>query len=140
MSVAVNNGQSSKKAKRGLPVLIIEDEPSVMAFLKSALERNGYDTVCASSARDGLELLSAQQFQGIISDMRTPGGLTGADVHKWLMIHRPELAQKILFITGDTVNQETLTLLKKTGAPCIEKPFRVSQLLAALTHLLGSNS
>ena len=140
MSVAVNNGQSSKKAKRGLPVLIIEDEPSVMAFLKSALERNGYDTVCASSARDGLELLSAQQFQGIISDMRTPGGLTGADVHKWLTIHRPELAQKILFITGDTVNQETLTLLKKTGVPCIEKPFRVSQLLAALTHLLGSNS
>jgi len=140
MSVAVNNGKSSKKAKRGLPVLIIEDEPSVMAFLKSALERNGYDTVCASSARDGLELLSAQQFQGIISDMRTPGGLTGADVHKWLTIHRPELAQKILFITGDTVNQETLTLLKKTGAPCIEKPFRVSQLLAALTHLLGSNS
>ena len=140
MSVAVNNGKSSKKVKRGLPVLIIEDEPSVMAFLKSALERNGYDTVCASSARDGLELLSAQQFQGIISDMRTPGGLTGADVHKWLTIHRPELAQKILFITGDTVNQETLTLLKKTGAPCIEKPFRVSQLLAALTHLLGSNS
>jgi DNA-binding response OmpR family regulator len=139
MSVKVEN-RSSKKAGRGLPVLIIEDEPSVMAFLKSALERNGYNTICASSARDGLEVLSAQQVRGIISDMRTPGGVTGADVHSWLMIHRPELTQKILFITGDTVNQETLTLLKKTGAPCIEKPFRVSQLMATLTHLLGSNS
>jgi DNA-binding response OmpR family regulator len=131
---------SSKTIKGALPLLIIEDEPSVMAFLKSALERNGYATVCANSAKAGLELLSAQQFGGIISDMRTPGGVTGADVHKWLTIHRPDLAQKLLFITGDTVNQETLTLLKKTGAPCIEKPFRVSQLLATLTHLLGSNS
>src|SRR2546429_7868391 len=135
MSVMVENA-SSTKTKNGLPVLIIEDEPSVMAFLKSALERNGYTTVCASSARAGLELLSARQFRGIISDMRTPGGVTGADVHKWLTLHRPELAQRILFITGDTVNQETISLLKKTGAPCIEKPFRVSQLLAMLTNLL----
>jgi len=140
MSVVTGNGKSSKKMPRGLPVLVIEDEPSVMAFLRSALERNGYDTVCANSAKAGLELLSAQQFRGIISDMRTPGGVTGADVHKWLTIHRPELAQRLLFITGDTVNQETLALLKKTGAPCIEKPFRVSQLLATLKHLLGSNS
>ena len=131
---------SSKKSKNGLPILIIEDEPSVMAFLKSALERNGYHTICAKSARDGLEVLSEQQVRGIVSDMRTPGGVTGADVHGWLTVHRPELAHKILFITGDTVNQETLSLLKKTGAPCIEKPFRVSQLMATLTHLLGSKS
>jgi len=132
--------ESSKKSRNGLPILLIEDEPSVMAFLKSALERNGYNTICASSARDGLEVLSGQQVRGIISDMRTPGGATGADVHRCLTIHRPELAKKILFITGDTVNQETLTLLKNTGAPCIEKPFRVSQLMATLIHLLGSNS
>ena len=139
MSVILEKG-SSKKSRNGLPILIIEDEPSVMAFLRSALERNGYNTICASSARDGLEVLSGQQVRGIISDMRTPGGVTGADVHRWLTIHRPELAKKILFITGDTVNQETFTLLKNTGAPCIEKPFRVSQLMATLIHLLGSNS
>jgi len=139
MSVMVENA-SSTKTKKGLPILIIEDEPSVMAFLKSALERNGYNTICAKSARDGLEILSEQQVRGIVSDMRTPGGVTGADVHGWLTVHRPELARRILFITGDTVNQETLNLLKKTGAPCIEKPFRVSQLMATLIHVLGNNS
>src|SRR5690349_24333798 len=102
----VAENASPMTMKAALPLLIIEDEPSVMAFLKSALERKGYETVCANSAKAGLELLSAQQFRGIISDMRTPGGVTGADVHKWLTIHRPQLAQKLLFITGDTVNQE----------------------------------
>src|SRR5689334_20175241 len=116
--MSVTRGKiSSTKTKNGLPILIIEDEPSVMAFLKSALERNGYRTICAKSARAGLEVLSEQQVHGIISDMRTPGGVTGTDVHGWLTVHRPELARRILFITGDTVNQETLNLLKKTGAP-----------------------
>ena len=142
MSVVVDNGSSPQSRKRpgGLPVLIIEDEPAVMAFLKSALERNGYNTVCAASAREGIQLLSAHEFRGIVSDMRTPGGVSGADVHKWLTAHRPELAQRILFITGDTVNPDTLALLRNTGAPCIEKPFRVSQLIATLTDLLGTGS
>jgi DNA-binding response OmpR family regulator len=123
-----------------LPILVIEDEPSVMVFLKSALERNGFPTVCANSAREGLNLLSTQQFGAIISDMRTPGGVSGADVHTWLLQHRPELARRILFITGDTVNQETMAILQKTGVPCIEKPFRVAQLLATLTSMLGKVS
>ncbi len=123
-----------------LPILVIEDEPSVMVFLKSALERNGFPTVCAHSAREGLNLLSTKQFGAIISDMRTPGGVSGADVYKWLTQHRPELARRILFITGDTVNQETMAILQKTGVPYIEKPFRVAQLLATLTSLLGKVS
>ena len=139
MSVMVENA-SSTKTKKGLPILIIKNEPSIMTFLKSTLKRNGYNTICAKSARDGLEILSEQQVRGIVSNMRTPGGITGTDVHGWLTVHRPELARRILFITEDTVNQETLNLLKKTGAPCIEKPFRVSQLMATLIHVLGNNS
>ncbi len=126
--------------KNGLCILVIEDEPSVMAFLRSALERNGYKTVCTTSALEGLKLLRSEDFQGIISDMRTPGGVSGADVHKWLQSNRPDLAGRILFITGDTVNQETISILRKTGAPYMEKPFRVSQLLAMLTNLLGNVS
>ncbi len=132
---------SCSNAEKGdSPILIIEDEPSVMAFLKSALERNGYKTVCIKSAREGLMLLAEKNFQGIISDMRTPGGVSGADVHKWLLSNRPELAQRILFITGDTVNPETIATLRKTGVPYMEKPFRVSQLLTMLTNILGNAS
>jgi len=137
MSAVSTNGKSPNKTKRSLPVLIIEDEPSVMALLKSALERNGYETVCASSAKAGLELLSAQQFTGIISDMRTPGGVNGADVHAWLLQHRPELAARIVFITGDIANEETVDTLQKTGAPCVEKPFRVQQFISVVEKIMG---
>ena len=55
------------------PILVIEDEPSVSAFLRAALERKGYAVVPTSSGAEGLELLATRQFRGVISDIRTPG-------------------------------------------------------------------
>ena len=115
-----------------LPVLVIEDEPGVMEFLRAALERKGYHIVAASTGAEGLQLLENGQFLGVISDMRMPGGVSGADVHAWIASHRPELAKRIVFITGDTVNDETLAILRQTRAPCVEKPFRVAQLISTV--------
>ena len=70
-----------------LPVLLIEDEPAVMAYVRAALERSGYAVVCTESGVDGLKLLESGEFLGVVSDMRTPGGVNGADVHAWLVSH-----------------------------------------------------
>ena len=118
-------------------ILLIEDEPSVTAFLRAALERRGYEVVPSPSAANGLRLLATSDFHGVISDFRTPGGINGADVHDWLRRHRPELASRIIFITGDTASDETIALLAQAGTPCVEKPFRVHQLMAAVEKTLG---
>jgi DNA-binding NtrC family response regulator len=120
-----------------LPLLLIEDERSVMDFMRMALERSGYECVAAKSAAEGIRLLETQAFSGIISDMRTPGGASGADVHEWIVAHRPELRNRLLFITGDTVNEDTMKALMRTGVPYIEKPFRVLQLVATAEKLFG---
>lgn len=120
-----------------LPVLLIEDEAAVMAYVRTALERNGYTVVCTDSGAEGLRLLASQNFLGVVSDMRTPGGVDGADVHAWLASHRPELAGRIVFITGDIANEETAEALRKTGAPCVEKPFRVQQFIAVVEQIMG---
>ena len=120
-----------------LPVLLIEDEPAVMAFVRSALERNGYTVVCAESGADALSLLAGGEFHGIVSDMRTPGGVDGAQVYAWIVTHRPELASKLVFITGDIANEETAATLRRTGAPCVEKPFRVQQFIAVVEKTMG---
>jgi DNA-binding NtrC family response regulator len=127
----------SPTASAALPLLVIEDEPSVMAFLSAALERYGYRMVPAASGVEGLKLLAAGDYLGVISDMRTPGGVSGADVHAWIVAHRPQLVSRVLFITGDTVNEETSAILRQTGAPCVEKPFRVQQLMAVVQKIFG---
>jgi DNA-binding response OmpR family regulator len=132
MTVA-NTAAAAAKAR----LLVIEDEPSVAAFMRVALERRGYDVVASPSAAEGLRLLATSDFRGVVSDFRTPGGINGADLHDWVRRHRPELAARIVFITGDTASAETIALLAQDGTPCIEKPFRVQQLLAAVEKTIG---
>ncbi|HUK25593.1 MAG TPA: response regulator [Terriglobales bacterium] len=120
-----------------LPVLLIEDEPAVMAYVRAVLERSGYSVVCSESGVDALRLLEGGDFLGVVSDMRTPGGVDGGDVHAWISLHRPELASRLVFITGDIANEETVATLRKTGAPCVEKPFRVKQFISVVEKTIG---
>jgi CheY-like chemotaxis protein len=120
-----------------LPILLIEDEPAVMSYVRAALERSGYAVVCSESGVDGLRLLETGDFQGVVSDMRTPGGVDGTDVHAWVALNRPELASRIVFITGDIANEDTVATLRRTGAPCVEKPFRVAQFISVVEQTIG---
>jgi CheY-like chemotaxis protein len=122
-----------------LPVLLIEDEPAVMSYVRAVLERSGYEVVCSESGVEGLRLLESGEFLGVVSDMRTPGGIDGADVYAWIASHRPGLASRLVFITGDIANEDTVATLQKTGAPCVEKPFRVQQFLSVVQQTIGKS-
>jgi DNA-binding NtrC family response regulator len=119
------------------PLLLIEDEPAVMEFVRSALERNGYTVVCTESGAQALRLLSSGDFHGVVSDMITPGGVDGAQVYAWIAANRPALASRLVFITGDIANEETAATLRRTGAPCVEKPFRVHDFIAVVEQTMG---
>lgn len=120
-----------------LPILLIEDEPAVMSYVRAVLERSGYSVVCCDSGADGLRQLETGEFLGVVSDMRTPGGVNGADVHDWISAHRPHLASRLVFITGDIANDDTASTLQRTGVPCVEKPFRVQQFIAVIEQTMG---
>lgn len=130
MTLPATIGQSA-------PILLIEDEPSVIAFLKAALQRKGYSVVDAASGAEGLQRLADGRYTGVISDIRMPGSVNGAEVHAWIQKNRPELGSKIILISGDTANSETQELLARSGTPCIEKPFRVHQLISVVERTFG---
>lgn len=119
------------------PILLIEDEPSVTAFLRAALERHGYAVANAASGAEGLKMLSGGKYFGVISDIRMPGAVNGAEVHAWIQKNRPELCTRIILISGDTANSETQAFLAQSGTPCIEKPFRVQQLMNVVEKTFG---
>ena len=123
--------------EKSKPILLIEDEPSVVAFVRAALERKGYDVVPVYSGSEGLDRLEEGKFGGVISDIRMPGSVNGAEVHAWIQKNKPELRSRIILISGDTANSETQALLASSGTPCIEKPFRVQQLISIVEKTFG---
>lgn len=128
---------SIRAVQKQLPILLIEDEPSVTAFLRAALERSGYSVEQANSGADGLRRLQEGSFGGVISDIRMPGAVNGAEIHAWIQENRPSLRTRLILISGDTANSETQALLANSGTPCIEKPFRVQQLISVVEKTFG---
>ena len=124
-------------AQRAATILLIEDEASVTAFVRAALERRGYQVVSAASGAEGIEHLSGRRYCGVITDIRMPGTMNGAEVHAWIQENRPDLGARIILITGDTANSETQELLEQSDTPCIVKPFRVQQLLSIVEKTFG---
>ena len=119
-----------------LPLLVVEDEVSVQSLLRSALKKHGYEIRIASSGVEALELLQKGDFRGVLCDMRMPGKVKGADLHAWLCSHRPQLLARMVFMTGDATGDDVAAVLTRTGVPCIEKPFRMNELLTMLKKVL----
>jgi EAL domain-containing protein (putative c-di-GMP-specific phosphodiesterase class I)/FixJ family two-component response regulator len=59
-------------------LLLVDDEPNIVASLKRLLRSDGYQILSANSARDGLDLLQKHKVDIILSDQRMPG-MTGVD-------------------------------------------------------------
>ncbi|MED5613638.1 response regulator [Janthinobacterium sp. P210005] len=59
-------------------LLLVDDEPNILASLKRLLRRDGYHILTAASGQEGLEVLASHAVDVIVSDQRMPGML-GAD-------------------------------------------------------------
>jgi len=55
-------------------ILIIDDEETLCYFLKESLEENGYQAVAAHTAREGLEVVTKQQIDLVLLDLKLPDG------------------------------------------------------------------
>ena len=53
-------------------ILIVDDEPSILASMRRLLRRDGYEILTANSAREGFDILGQQDVQVILSDQRMP--------------------------------------------------------------------
>jgi two-component system OmpR family response regulator len=135
-SPEIERPSARRKAQAELPLLVVEDETSVQSLLRSALKKHGYEIRIASSGVEALELLQHGDFRGVLCDMRMPGKVKGADLHAWLCSHRPQMLSRMVFMTGDATGEDVAAVLTRTGMPCIEKPFRMNELLTMLKKVL----
>jgi DNA-binding NtrC family response regulator len=129
---------SEKDMSESLPVLLVEDEEILLSFLKTALERGGVKVTGVTSGSEALSLLERGKYAGIVSDLRMPGDIGGAEIFDWVKENRPELSCRFLFITGNTCDPYAIEIRERTGAMFIEKPFRIAALLEMIGKITAS--
>ncbi len=118
-------------AAKPLRVLVVDDEPHILHYIRATLEAWGHTVTTAADGLDGLERAVAEPFDLIISDLRMPRA-GGREFYAELERRAPEAARRVAFSTGDTVRGDTLAFLEAQRRPCLQKPFSLTELRALL--------
>ena len=120
-------------------VLIVDDEADIRAFIAETLAADGHAVEQAPSGRAAIALLGGQAFDLILSDLRMPD-TDGEALYRHLLKTRPDLAGRVVFLTGDVLSASAAALIKESGLSVLEKPLdpaalrqRVQALLAGAT-------
>jgi two-component system NtrC family sensor kinase len=114
-----------------LRVLVVDDEPHILYYMRATLESWGHTVEVASDGAYALERALAEPFDAIICDLRMPH-LGGREMYQRLARQDPQAAQRIVFATGDTVRGDTLHFLESLGRPYLHKPFALAELRRVL--------
>ncbi|MEJ5376106.1 MAG: response regulator [bacterium] len=82
-------------------ILIVDDEPSMLTYLSTLLEDNGYQTITASGAQEALELAQREEPDLITLDLLMPEK-TGIKLYRDLKKNARLSAIPVIIVTGFT--------------------------------------
>ncbi len=94
------SAQAPAGSLAGLRVLIVEDEEAVRRPMARYLTRRGAEVDEAADGVEGLARLRTQPANVILADLRMPR-MGGVELYAQLEEERPELAARVLFLSGD---------------------------------------
>ena len=117
-------------------VLIIEDEPSirnVLCVLLAAMRCEGDIVPTASQA---LAIIEKQDFDAVLLDLRC-SEMPATETVSALKNLRPSLVGKVLVITGDVSDPQTMEMIRKNHWPYIPRHRVMQELWERLRSLLG---
>jgi CheY-like chemotaxis protein len=118
-----------------LRILIVDDEPGVLSLLEEFLSEGGHTVETMDDGLNVLARVAASPFDVIICDMRMPA-MDGRALYEALQTAHPKLARRVVFMTGDTLAEDTEQFLSEVGAPTVPKPFTFDGLIAAMRAAL----
>ncbi|MBE0649113.1 MAG: response regulator transcription factor [Bacteroidales bacterium] len=115
-----------------MKILIVEDEPKVVAFLKQGLEELGYKTMVAGDGRAGKELIELEPFDLYLLDILLPY-VDGNELCKLIKMKYPK--SPVIMITALGSLQNKLEGFDAGADDYIVKPFEFKELIARIKVL-----
>ncbi len=117
-------------------ILLIDDERQLVDAYAMLLEKD-YEVLTACTGQDALERLQEPGiFDAVICDLIMPD-LDGMGIHAWLEVNRPELVDRLIWMTGGAVGQQAKDFLEESPNLVLKKPVDIHHLRGLLKGLLS---
>ncbi len=125
------------EARIDLKVLIVDDEPDLVATCARLLKRRGFVPLVAGNGQTAIELIDAERPDLILTDLRLPG-IDGLAVVR----HARRGARKIpvVLFTGYASHASRREALRDGAAAYLPKPFTAAQLFAAIEQAAAAGA
>lgn len=120
-----------------MKILVVEDEPKTIAYLKQGLEENGFVVDAADDGEDAAHMAYAGSYDLIILDVMLPGR------DGWSVIadlRRRGISTPVLFLTARDAVDDRVKGLELGADDYLVKPFAFSELLARVRSILRRGS
>ena len=115
-------------------VMYVDDEAAIRRAVGRWFEKRGTAILLAESAAEARKLLREHDVSGVFIDVWL-GEETGFDLLAWIAEHRPQLKDRVVFITGDVAPEiASGTELQALGRAVIAKPFDLADLQRYVMH------
>jgi two-component system NtrC family sensor kinase len=118
-------------------MLIVDDEDTLLELERDILASRAASILTVRSGREAIAALEREKIDVVITDVKMPGDVSGADLYRWIVRYRPHLAGRVVFTMSDANANEIRSLLDESGCPAVQKPFQVEELLAAIRKVVG---
>jgi two-component system, OmpR family, response regulator RegX3 len=125
-------GPVRDRDRRGISVLLVEDEMSIADPFATALERSGFRTTVARTGADALALASAVDPDVVLLDLALPD-LDGRDVCRVL---RRDSTVPIIMITASGTVTDRVVGLELGADDYVVKPFSITEVIARIRAVL----
>jgi DNA-binding response OmpR family regulator len=112
-------------------VLIVDDEPDLVRFVKRALESDGHRVLCAADGAVGLQMALAEQPDVVLLDLVMPG-VDGQSMLNGLLAvgHRT----RVIVVSATADIGARVDVLDSGADDFVAKPFSIRELLARVRH------
>ncbi|MBE0426972.1 MAG: response regulator [Nitrospirae bacterium] len=122
---------TSEKSKQG-PILVVDDDITLLDVLKSGLKSEGYDCKTSSNAASALELVNENPYDIMITDVDMPD-MNGLELTKKAKRIKPDV--KVIIMTGHINNFSYEEAIVAGASDFIKKPFSLKELTVRMKHI-----
>lgn len=116
-------------------ILVVEDEPAISDICRRILTSEGVEVDTAVNGKIAQDMIGERQYDPYLFDIRIPE-MNGKELYQWLKEQYPELANRVIFTTGDVISGDTQSFLERAARPFLPKPFTPGEIRAVVQEAL----
>ena len=117
-------------------ILLVDQDDSVLEAVGTILRGRDHRVKTARNIGEACALLEKEDFDLVVADLHISGGTNGGGIGEWLTRHKPALSHKLIWMCAVAPTEDAGENLSGDGRQILQKPFKASDLLAAVDELL----